>query len=374
MNRIRLLIKWIIGILVLGGTVGGIGWVVNTRSKPEEPPEKAIVRPVPTAEVKALEVGYDQLFPGVVRAERRVKMAFCVEGVLEELHGEEGRGVRQGEVLAQLDPRDYQHAFDVAKAKYEQAQRDWKRLLQLREKNAVSQAEYEASETAYHIAKAELRIHEKALSDTSLLAPFDGIIAKRFVENHEHVEAKQPVLSCQDISRVEVVIQMPESMIARTAANDLRGVQVCFGEAREQWFDATVCERTAESDRVTRTYDVAVTLARPSGLEIFPGMTATVKISVDNVPGVTPSNEDLTSIPVEALWSGPDGESYVWVIDPKGGRPEKRAVVTQSMRSDYVEVSHGLCPGERVAIAGLRALCADMLVRPIVAGKEGLDG
>lgn len=373
MNRMGICIKWIIGAVILGGTIGGIGWVVNARAKPEAPPGNAIVRPIPTAEVKVLTAGYDRLFPGVVRADRRVKMAFSVAGLLETLNVEEGRDVRRGEVLAKLDPRDYRHALDVAKAKCEQAERVWNRFRRLLEQDVATPAECEDAETAYHVAEAELRIREKALADTTLLAPFDGVVAKRFVENHEHVEAKQHVLSLQDISRIEVVIQMPESMIARTA-NEMKSVKVCFGEAQDQWFDATVCERAAESNIVTRTYDVAVALARPSGLDIFPGMTATVKISIENPEGASPSIEVLTRIPVEALWAGPDGESYVWVIAPNGGKPEKRAVAARAMHADYVEVSRGLCPGERVAIAGLQALCEDLLVRPAVTGKEGLDG
>ena len=67
-------------------------------------------------------------FPGGVRAKRRVQSAFSVPGLLEELHAQEGAEIRQGEILARLDPREYRHALDAAVARYLDSRQRFGRL------------------------------------------------------------------------------------------------------------------------------------------------------------------------------------------------------------------------------------------------------
>lgn len=367
-------VVWIAVIAILGAAVGWIALAANDDSERKTPAEPAVVRPVPTAVVRTLAHGYERVFPGIVRASRRVKLAFSVSGLLEELNAAEGRSVRKAEVIARLDQRDYRHAFEVAKASYMHAKRELARLGRLHDEKVATQAEHENAETAYDIAAVELRIREKALTDTVLRAPFDGVIAKRYLENYEHVEARQPILSYQDISRIEVVIQMPERLLAHGAAGEFRELQVCFDADNERWFDASIGEYSAESNSITRTFDMVVTLDPPATFRVFPGMTAAVRTRIADSSDTSSSDKTMTRIPVEALWEGQDGESYVWTIDPAGGKPSKRKVETRVMHADYVEISSGLRPGEHVAIAGLHTLREDLLARPTATGKEGLDG
>lgn len=65
------------------------------------------------------------------------------------------------------------------------------------------------------MAKAEFEIRKKALEDTVIIAPYDGVIAKRYVENSEHVKKQTPILALKDISEIEIIIQVPERLMAQ---------------------------------------------------------------------------------------------------------------------------------------------------------------
>ena len=367
---------------IIGGLLAGAAtWgciLINKRSNLKETTghHAEPMRPVPTAVVQPSLDSCMRFFPGKVKANRHVELAFSVPGLLELLNAEEGRGLCQGEVVARLDQRDYQHALDAANARCDHAKREFERYRNLWDQEIASEVEYENAKTAYEIAYADLCICKKALEDTVLRVPFNGLVVRRYMENFEHVQAKQPILSFQDISVIRVVIQVPERLIAREGMDGLDEIQVHFDadSEKERWLEAFVLEYVAESDCVTRTYDVVVALPPPEDLKVFPGMTATVKANIICLSTPSPSEEDATIIPVESLWRGSDGISYVWVIDPDGGNPEKRPVKTAVLSGDCVEISGGLEPGKLVATAGLRALREDQLVRPMISGKEGLDG
>ncbi len=335
---------------------------------------QTVVRPIPTAVVKQLAVSDVRTFPGNVRANRRVDLAFSVPGLLEELNAQEGRTMRKGEVLARLDRRDYQYALDSAGAKYSDARLALERARSLRDKNAVPQAEYDKAEAAHEVARAEWHIRQKALEDTILYAPFDGVVAKRYVENCEHVQARKAILSFQDISMIEVVIQVPERLMAQDGAAGLGNLRVRLDADRDRWFDASIREWSVQSDTFTQTYDVVVGLKPPAGIRVFPGMTATVKAETGSRLEKAEAVAHSTLVPTEAVWADSDGRLYVWGIEPQGGAPRKIPVRVGALRDSGIEIVSGLVAGQHVAVAGTHTLREKMLVRPMEEGKEGLDG
>lgn len=340
--------------------------------------ESSFMRPIPTVVAKAEERRLARVFPGKVRANRRAELSFAVGGKLVELNAQEGSCVTKGQVLARLDQRDFLHERDSARARFLQAERNLNKYSSLHQQQVITKTQFEDVQTAYDIALADLNIRQKALADTTLSAPFDGVVVSRYTENFSCIQKDGKILSLQDLSMIEVVIQVPERLLAREGAEGFTRLEVHFDGDREadRWFTASVREYSAESDKTTRTYDVVVGLASPEGLQVLPGMTASVRALVNGGRGL--SDERVTSaitlVPLEAVWNGVDGEAYVWVIPPEGGHPEMRKVRLGALRGDCAEILSGLEPEARVAVAGVHSLRENVLVRPQEAGKEGLDG
>ena len=372
--------------------VVGIGACVVSffdRDEPEEtrakafPPvaeamETPFARPVPTAVAELVADGRARVFPGKVRANRRAELSFPVDGKLVELNAQEGCRVKRGQVLARLDQRDFSNELDVARAKFRQAERNLDKFGHLHEQRVVTKTQFDDVQTEYDIALADLNIREKALADTMLRAPFDGVVVNRRIENFGYIEKDEPVLSLQDISGIEVIIQVPERLIARDGTDGLLRLGVHFDAdpEKDRLFDAVVREYSVESDKVTRTYDVVVALTSPADLQVYPGMTASVSALV-GASGGSPEGRKghaVTRVPLEAVWQGVDGDSYVWVIASDGGHPEKRKVRIASLRGSFAEIGSGLEPGAHVAVAGVHSLRENILVRPQTVGEGGLDG
>lgn len=340
--------------------------------------ETPVVRPIPTAIAEIVQHGSARVFPGKVRANQRAELSFSVGGKLVELNAQEGILVKKGQVLARLDQRAFIHERDAARSKFVQAERNLDKFHNLYEQGVVTQTKFEDVQTAYDIAKADLHIKQKALGDTTLCAPFDGVVVSRHSENFGHVKKEEQVLSLQDISEVEVVIQVPERLLAQDGTDGLTKLQVHFDadQKEHRWFDAAVHEYSVESSKTTRTYDVVVALASPKDLKVLPGMTASVRTLVDKKAGLSPDRlaSPTIRVPLEAVWRGVDGCAYVWVIAPEGGHPVRKKVKIGSLRGDFAEIVSGLTSGAHVAVAGVHSLKENVLVRPQAHGKEGLDG
>ena len=87
------------------------------------------------------------------------------------------------------------------------------RIRTLRKNDTVSKTRQEDAEERSRTSPwPELRRCEKALEDTILRAPFDGLIVKRRIEEHEHVEARQTILLLRNVAHVEVEIHVPERL------------------------------------------------------------------------------------------------------------------------------------------------------------------
>lgn len=361
------------GITVTLLVVGLFFWyLTESTSFSQEHAETAkSFRPVPTASVVSDSALRLRSFPGSVRASSRVDIAFNVDGLLIFHNGIEGTKVKKGEILARLDDRDAQNAYDAAIARHEDALKNYKRSLQLMKQKVTHQSSLDSLKAKLDIAAAEKRSRQKALEDTVLRAPFDGVVAKRFVEKNQHIKGKDVILSLKNVSLIDIVIQVPENLIARGGTSHFDKVKVQFDAAPGKWYPATMREYSVQSDPVTRTYEVVVSLSPPKTITVLPGMTATVQL--EQKSAAEQGSINAVFVPLRAVAGANDSTSYVWVIPPQGGTPEKREVTIGVMKKNSIQIISGLKPGELVAVAGVHSLRQDMQVRPAKEHREGLD-
>ncbi len=349
-RSVRVLLPLVLGLSMLNAGCGA--------DDDEAEAEKPVVRPVKSLLLPHAS-GSVRSFPGMVRAVRRVDLAFNVPGRIIELPAREGMRVSKGALLARVDPQNYQMAVDAAKAKYEDALADYRRYKKLVEQNFVSRADYDRMVSKKEQAEADLERARKRLEDTYLRAPFDGVVARRFVENFTDVKAKQPVLSLQETRQLELVVDVPEDVIIREKpAQDMKMVAT-FSAAPGLKLPVTVKEYSTRADPKTLTYRVVFALPEITEANILPGMTAQVTLF--------PQAEDgrpTFSIPASALLEA-DGKQWLWVIDPETHGVSRREVKAKKASNGRVQVYSGVEPGEVIAIAGVHYLRPGMVVKPV---------
>ncbi len=338
----------------------------------ERPPAAAAlgpkIRPVKTVTLTDNHEDNFRYYPAKVRSAQRVKLAFQVPGQITRFPVKAGDRVTRGQIIAELDPRDYQSALKSAIARYEEAKADYQRYSRLVEKRVVSIADYESKRKTFDVAEAEMKIAEKALSDTRLRASFDGIVAGIYVDNFENVQAKQSILSLQDISGMEFVINVPERDIIMSPGirpmDELdrmyRPVAI-FSTIPEKEFPLKLKEFEIEADADTQTFRIILTMPTPTGYAIMPGMTALVRVL--HYGGAMSELKGLW-VPVGAVGND-GGGAYVWLID-KDMTAHLRRIKVGMMCGDRILVESGLHKGETIAAAGVHFLREGMKVKKLV--------
>jgi len=332
--------------------------------KKDEGEPAVIVRPVKTAVVRGFTEG-EQTFPGRVDAGSKLLMSFRVPGRIVELPIRKGEAVDKGQLIARLDPRDYEIAVEEAKATFNRAEADFQRYKRLYETDAVPLADLDQRRSERDVARARLDEAEKNLGYTYLRAPFAGMIGNRYVENHMDIKAQEDIVDLNDTTIVEVKINASENLVAMMQQFEAKLQIKVYAEydARPgKRYELTLKEIAARADPQTQTFQVVFTMPQPGDIALLPGMTALVRMVVSIKPGA--SIEVPISVPAIAVKTSPGGDKVVWVVDTDDMTVHARKVTVGSMRGTAaIEILNGLEGGEHVVIAGLAQLSEGMKVR-----------
>lgn len=310
--------------------------------------------------------GYSRVYPGRVEAGQRVELSFQVAGALKEFPVKEGMRVNEGDLLAALDDRDYKNRYEAAQAQLDTMELNYKRGETLVKSGTIAQATFDELRAKYETAKSNASIQEKALKDTRLVAPFDGLVAKTFVNNYQEVQAKQKILNLQNIDEVDIIINVPEKdLIKRQGVREgnpgetpIANGYVTFDALGDRRFKVSIKEYATEADRTTQTYRIKLSMPAPEDVNILPGMTANLVVNegVGNAP-------HEFYVPVNAVATDASGKFYVWILDEKTMQVHKKEVQVGEMRGQEILVTSGLDVGERIVTAGVPYLDEGMKVR-----------
>ncbi|HPZ58748.1 efflux RND transporter periplasmic adaptor subunit [Ottowia sp.] len=321
------------------------------------PPEE------PVRAVKLVTVGEGRYesgheYAGEVRARVESRLGFRVAGKIVRRAVEAGQRVQAGQLLAQLDARDYQLAADAARAQVSSAttQRDLaaadlRRYQSLRDQGFISGAEIErrsatlkAAQATLDQARAQLSSQGNQAGYTQLLADAGGVVTGVDAEVGQVVAAGTPVVRIAQDGPRDVVFAVPEDRVAAIRVGQAVGVRAWASDA--QW-SGSVREVAASADPVTRTYAVKVALA---GAAPPLGATVTVEPQHSGAQG-----QPVIKLPTSALWQQGQG-SAVWVYEAASGTVRAQAVQVAGADGNEVVIAAGLTPGMRVVATGAHVL------------------
>jgi len=322
-------------------------------------------------------------FPASIDASQRAELSFRVSGRLLELPVREGDVIAEGQMIARLDPTDYQLAVDDRQAVFDNTQRNFERARELIEDGNISRLDFDRMEADFRSARAALEQAQANLGYTSLKAPFAGRIARRDVENFEDVMAKQAIAYLQDMAQLDVIIGMPESVVrslrggppedisavnaAQTEAGEVEAL-VSFDDRPEVSYALELSELATRADPDTQTYRVVFTMPQPDEFTVLPGMTAQVELDLSRY--VTASS--ATWVPVRAVQADAELNSRVWILDSDSMQVHSRAVDVGRVSGDSIEVLNGLTGGEEVVAAGAAYLAEGMAVTRFQTGEQAM--
>lgn len=301
---------------------------------------------------------------GTLGAVTTVSVGTQVSGQISELLVDFNDDVKKGQLLARIDPKlqlqavtDAQASLAKARAQYLQAQRDTRRNGELLDAGLVARSEYETSDSALDVARANVTSAQVALDRakqnleyTNIYAPIDGVVVERNVDNGQTVAASlsapQLFLIANDLTNMQILASVGEGDIA--AIKEGQPVKFTVAALPGRTFEGKVAQVRLQSktNENVVNYTVVVSVANPQK-KLLPGMTARVEF-------LTNSAENVLKVANSALRFKPEVGAPA-SRRPNGRRPAALGtlyVLNAEGKLEAIRVRTGITDGSVTEIRG----------------------
>jgi HlyD family secretion protein len=250
---------------------------------------------------------------GTLNPVKSVQVGTQVSGMVQEIYVDFNDVVKKSQVIARIDPREWQARFEQAEANYILAKRNHDNNKRLIEKNFISPSAFDQTLSAYKSAKASLTMAKKALDDTVIRSPVDGVVVKRSVERGQTVaaslQAPELFIIAQDLADMQVETAIDESDVGRIAEGMAATFTVDAFPGKVFQSKVKQVRKAPINVQNVITYTVLLS-AQNTDLKLLPGMTANTSI-------ITEQKEKVLRISNAALrFKMPNTES---AADSKSG-------------------------------------------------------
>ncbi len=323
--------------LLLGGSVFQAGCGDDAQSAPKE--EDAPALPVETASVQTGEISAFFSGTATLTAAQETDVVAKSGGIVSSIAAEEGRYVRKGQILAQLD--DERLALEVARAETDlnRLQRELDRNEEMFERQMISAEEIDRSRSAYDAQKAAYDLAKLALEHTTVRSPISGVVSSRMIKVGNMVQTFSPTFRVTSFSPLLAEMHVPERELNKLGPGQAASVRVDALPGEE--FVGRILRISPVVDAASGTFKVTVEV-RDESRRLKPGMFGRIGIVYD-------THADATLVPKQAVLSQ-DDESAVYIV--RGDTAYRQLVVRGFENSGFVEVLSGLTPGDEVITTG----------------------
>jgi membrane fusion protein, multidrug efflux system len=333
-------------------------------------------QPVPVrlteARLESLPVQLKSL--GTVMPLNNVAVRSRVDGELVGVSFEEGQMVKQGQLLAQIDPRPYEVSLAQAtgaqtesRVQLQNAEMELKRLKDLLDKNYVSKQQLNNQEALVRQYRARLETADAAVASaqlqldyTRIVAPIDGRLGLRKVDRGNLVRSSDPegLVTIAQVQPINVVFTVPETEVSGLLdayrAQPSLGVEAWDRSEQQRLAQGKLASLDNQIDTSTGTLRLKAAFANTDG-KLFPNQFVNVRLAVRTI-------DQAIVIPDAAIQYGAQG-NYVYVV--KDAKVSIRPVKPGAADNDRLVILEGLAAGEQVVLEGFERLREGATVRVI---------
>jgi multidrug efflux system membrane fusion protein len=340
--------------------------------------------PVSVAPVKQQDVNVIQTGLGTVTALRTVTVKTRADGQLNSVAFAEGQIVKQGELLAQIDPIPYQVALEQAEgqlardaAMLNNARLDLDRYRKLLEQDSIASQQVDQQAALVKQLEGTVKIDQAAvdtaklnLSYTRIVAPIGGRVGLRLVDpgNQVHGSDANGIAVITQLDPITIIFTIPQDTLPRVMqrlnSGDKPPVEAWDREGKQLLAKGFLVTTDNQIDVTTGTVKLRAQFANPQG-QLFPNQFVNVKMIVYTI-------KNATTVPTPAIQRSAQG-TIVYEVD-ENDTVSTRPVKTGPAEGDVTSIVSGVKPGERVITDGVDRIRDGMKVeiaQPQQAGQPG---
>ena len=289
---------------------------------------------------------------GTATAVQGVTVSADLPGIVDQIHFDSGKTVREGAVLVQLDTRQERAQLSAAEAQQKLARLNFDRISGLLDKGVISQADYDRAAAENTQSQARVGEIRATIERKTIRAPFSGVLGIRQVNLGQYLTGGAPVVPLQSLDPIYVTFSVPQQEAGRVRVDGPVRVAAegSGGEARTE-FAGRITALDSVVNEATRNVQVQATLANPEG-KLKPGMFVQTQV-------LLPASETVIALPASAINYAPYGDSVFIVADMKGPDGKTYRGVHQQIvklgaaRGDQIAVTSGLGAGQEVVTSGV---------------------
>lgn len=375
-------------------TLLGVSLTACTGESPKKEASSAAV-PVTVGRVQKIQERETISVSGTISTQNSpANVSFLVSGKVVFVGPREGEFVKKGQVLARIDPTDFNlsvkgaaaqaasaqaamekalhsarpELLEQARIGFERAEDEYRRMKMLYDSKSLAPNDFQKYKAAYERAKQEyeqakaggqredkalakasynqsaanLEVARKALSDATLCAPMDGYIAKRSIEPGDTAAPGRVVFEIVQMDPVEVNVGVPETDVSLVKIGQKADIIVPALPGKS--FQGTVRVINVSADPSTRTYMTRINVANKEH-ELCVGMVAEATIRGDRTVS-------MATLPGDAVVRDPQGATQVYVYYPDQKRVYTKRVEIGAAVNKNVEIKSGLSGNELIVLAG----------------------
>ncbi len=335
--------------------------------------------PVAVAKVTRADIAREVVFDAEFRPFQDIDLHAKVAGFVQTMNVDVGDRVKAGQLLASIEVPELKEDIERATAAVKSSQAAHAEVKQTLGRIAgvakeqpglvaqqdidIAQAKERTADAQVHVAEADLHKLESRAAFTKIVAPFDGIISKRYADVGDMVRGglspsapAVPLVRLVHMNKLRLVSPVSSSFVAKVKAGDEVEVRVA---SLSKTFPAKVARITREVEANTRTMETQVDVVNADG-SIYPGMYAAVAMKLDRKTAVL-------AVPLTALARGK--KVTVFLIKPDN-TIEEREVKLGLEAPDKAEVLAGLAEGDSVLVGSRSQVKPGQKVEPKLVKLE----
>ncbi len=294
--------------------------------------------PVNTDTVKQAQLPAEFQVNGNFSASREISVIAETSGKVLALSAKNGDRVKSGQALVSVESDVYRSQYELAKYNLDKAEKDLRRFEELSKGDAATAQQFEAARQAHVSAQSAFVTASKQLDNTSVKAPFSGVLIKQYIEKGSFLQAGSPVFDMVAIDQVKLVAKLTSEELAKIQKG--QAVKVIADAFAGIQFDGKISAIVAKAD-LSKRYDVEIEVTNHRDDEIKPGMSGTVFFSGQG-------NRALV-IPRKAL-TGSIQKPEVFVV--KDDRVILKPIGVEVFDDKTIVVTAGLNVGDVVVVSG----------------------